>query len=340
MIMDGWSPGHLQEIEPYDFEKLLAQLFRKMGYIVEETQLSHDRGIDLIVRIEHFGLSHRWIVQAKRYTEPVGVKAVREYSSLRYRDGVDGVIIATTSDFTREAHEEAAGHNVKLIDGNMLAEMLNHYLPVETKGTLHTESSDEDIRDPGASTILRKGEEVLAKEPVNLGKERLTLVITNKNLFFKKKSNGFLSGKEDFWLRIGFRDLVGMHVERRYLFLIAGQKKLTVYPFSAKGKDRIAGMVESLRPAYIRGEHLILSSRKNSSMTILTNKRLAQIDIGNGDMKEVILSKIVEIGLEGGFLKKDRLVITESSNGISKHRIEVDDIPKWKEVIEQQVRVS
>ena len=133
--MEKWSPGQLQQIEPYDFEKLLAQLFRKMGYAVEETQYSHDRGIDLIIRIVHFGLSHSWIVQAKRYTEPVGVKAVREYSSLRYRDRVDGVIIVATSSFTREGQDEAAEHNVKLIDGNLLVEMLNHYLPEENRGS-------------------------------------------------------------------------------------------------------------------------------------------------------------------------------------------------------------
>lgn len=337
--MDRWSPGQLQKIDPYEFEKLLAQLFRKMGYIVEETQLSHDRGIDLIIRIAHFGLSHTWIVQAKRYSEPVGVKAIREYSSLRYRDRVDGVIIATTSNFTREAQEEAVEHNVKLIDGNLLAEMLNHYLPDENTGITGGMSPDENLRD-GASTILRKGEEVLAREPVILGKERFTMVITNKNIFFKKESNGILSRKENVELRIQFKNFVGIHVERQYIFLIAGQKNLTVYPFSTKRREKIAEILENLRPEYVRGEHLIRSCRKNSSMTVLTNKRLAQIDIESGFMNDVMLSKIIEIELEGGFLKKDRLIVSDSSNGINKHFLEVDDILTWKEEIEQNVRVS
>lgn len=338
--MQNWSTGQLQEIDPYEFERLLAQLFRKMGYIVEETQFSHDRGIDLIIRISHFGLSHAWIVQAKRYTESVGVKAIREYSSLRYRDRVDGVIIATTSYFTREAQEEAAEHNVKLIDGNLLAEMLNHYLPEQRDNSPGTEYTDETIKDQTTSTILRRGEDILAKEPVNLGKERMMMVITNKNLFFKKESSGILSKKENVELRIPLKDLVGIHVERQYLFLIAGQKNLSVYPLSSKRKEKIAELLWNLRPEYVRGEHLIKSSRKNSSIIILTNKRLVQLDIENGAMTDVMLSKIVELEIEGGFLKKDRLLVSESSNGINKHCLEVDDIPGWKKEIEQNVRVN
>ncbi|WP_406655508.1 restriction endonuclease [Methanolobus sp. ZRKC2] len=338
--MERWSSGQLQDIDPFEFEKLLAQLFRKMGYIVEETQLSHDRGIDLIIKIAHFGLSHTWIVQAKRYRESVGVKAIREYSSLRYRDRVDGVIIATTSNFTREAQEEAAEHNVKLIDGNLLAEMLNHYLPGENESSQNTKTPDETIKDRETSTILRRGEEILAKEPVKLGKEKLIMVITNKNLFFKKESNAILSRKENVELSIRSKDLVGVHVEKQYLFLIAGQKNLTVYPLSAKRKEKIVEVLENLRPEYVRTEHLIVSSRKSSSMTILTNKRVVQMDIESGTMNDVMLSRIVEIELEGGFLKKGRLLISESSNGINKHYLEVDDIIKWKKEIEQIVKVS
>ncbi|TGC09724.1 restriction endonuclease [Methanolobus halotolerans] len=341
--MERWSPGQLQETDPYEFEKLLAQLFRKMEYIVEETKFSHDRGIDLLIRIEHFGLSHTWIVQAKRYTDPVGVKAVREYSSLRYRDHVDGVIIVTTSHFTREAQEEAAEHNVKLIDGNLLAEMLNHYLPEVSEGPQITQISEKESRSSSTSTVLRRGEDTLAAEPVNLGKERFTIMITNKNIFFKKENNGVLSRKENVELRIQVRDIIGIHVEKQHMFLIAGQKQLTVYPLSSKRKDRIAEILDNLRPEYVRGEHLIMSSRRNSSMTILTSKRLVQLDIESGVMNNIVLSKIVGIEIEGGFLKKDRLAISESSNGMNamkKHFLEVEDIPRWKEETEQMVRVS
>lgn len=338
--MQGWSVAQLLEMDPYEFEKLLAQLFRNMGYLVEETQLSRDRGIDLIIRIDHFGLSHTWIVQAKRYKDPVGVKAIREYSSLRQRDRVDGVIIVTTSHFTKEAQEEAAEHNVKLIDGNLLAEMLNHYLPPGNIGNQSVEIPDENDRKLESSTVLRVGEEIIARETVSLEKERFTMVISNKNIFFKKETSGLLSKKESVELRILLKDMVGIHVEKQHLFLIEGRKDLTVYPLSGKSKDRIAEILENLRPEYIRGEHLILSSRKSSSMTILTNKRLVELEIGGSIKNEILLSNIVEMEVEGGFLKRDRLMISESSTGMNKHYLEVHDIHRWKEEIEQNVRVN
>jgi restriction system protein len=338
--MEKWSPGQLQQIEPYEFEKLLAQLFRKMGYVVEETQYSHDRGIDLIIRIVHFGLSHSWIVQAKRYTEPVGVKAVREYSSLRYRDRVDGVIIVATSSFTREGQDEAAEHNVKLIDVNLLVEMLNHYLPEENRGLCTKEATESgDVRSNESFTIMRRGEELLAEEPVSLGKEKMVMVITSKNIFFKKES-GLISRKENIEQRIEMKDMAGVHADQQGLFLIAGQKRLKVYPLSVKRKDRILELLESLRPEYVRGEHLLKSARKNSTMTILTNKRLAQIGIDNGGMEDIPLSKIISVEADSGFFKKDRIIVSESSNGVEKHFFEVDNAQEWKAVIEQKVRAG
>jgi restriction system protein len=338
--MEKWSLWQLQQIEPYDFEKLLAQLFRKMGYAVEETQYSHDRGIDLIIKAVHFGLSHSWIVQAKRYTEPVGVKAVREYSSLRYRDRIDGVIIVATSSFTREGQDEAAEHNVKLIDGNLLVEMLNHYLPGENRGMHEAKAGESaDIQGQDASTIMRRGEKLLAEEPVSLGREKMIMVITNKNILFKKES-GLLLKKENIEQRIEMKDLTGVHADQQGLFLIAGQKRLAIYPVSARRRDRILELLESLRPEYVCGEHLLISSRKNSIMTILTNKRLAQISIEDGELEDIPLSKIIGVETGRGLFKKDSIVISESSNGMKKHSFEVDDAHKWKKAIEQKVRVT
>jgi len=338
--MEKWSLGQLQQIEPYDFEKLLAQLFSKMGYAVEETQYSHDRGIDLIIRIVHFGLSHSWIVQAKRYLEPVGVKAVREYSSLRYRDRVDGVIIVATSSFTREGQDEAAEHNVKLIDGNLLVEMLNHYMPGENRG-MHEAKAREgaDVQGQEASTIMRRGEKLLAEEPVSMGREKMIMVITNKNILFKKES-GLLLRKENIEQRIEMKDLAGVHADQQGLFLIAGHKRLILYPISARKRDRILELLESLRPEYMCGEHLLRSSRKNSIMTILTNKRLAQISIEDGELEDIPLSKIIGVEAERGLFKKDSIVVSESSNGMRKHSFEVDDAHEWKKAIEQKVRIT
>lgn len=83
-----------------------------------------------------------------------------------------------------------------------------------------------------------------------------------------------------------------------------------------------------------------MSSRNNSEMTILTNKRLVQIGIENGEMEDIPLSKIIGVEAGGGLFKKDRIMISESSNGVKKHSLEVDNALGWKKVIEQKVRVT
>lgn len=337
--MAGWTLENLLETEPQGFEVLLSELFSSMGYRAELTQYSRDRGIDILISIEKFGLSHTWIVQAKRYSAPVGVKEVREYSSLRDRDRVDGVIIVTTSSFTKEGMQEAAEHNVKLIDGNLLVGMLNHYVPdlnTEMHGTGNSNEEKHETSD--AAAILRRGEAVLASEVVRMDADKYTMVVTNKNIFFKSGTSGFLSRKEEINHRIEVKDLIGLHAEKQNIFLIAGQKKVRIYPFSAKRNDVVLDAFEQLQPIYVRGEHLVLSSRKNQVMTILTNKRLIQTDITDGTAETVAVRNIINVELEGGLFKKNRISVSESSNGVIKHSLEVDDASAWKAEIEHVVR--
>ncbi|WP_406660708.1 restriction endonuclease [Methanolobus sp. ZRKC3] len=338
--MNKWSPEILMELEPQDFENLLAHLFRKMEYIVEETQYSRDGGIDLIIRLEKFGLSHSWIVQAKRYSGPVGVKEVREYSSLKYRDRVDGVIIVTTSSFTKDGYEEAAKHNVKLIEGSLLVEMLNHYMP-EGESTFHVNRPAETKKDRNeADTILRKGEEKLLTENVSMGNERFTMSITNKNIFLKRETAGIFSRKEQVEHRIEIKDVIGLHPEQKTFFLISGKKTITVYSLSSKKMSRIMEVLESLRPEYVRGEYLVFSSRKSSLITILTNKRISRIDITSGNSNDISIKNIVGVEIDGSLFKKKSINVLESANGMKKHSMEVDDAPRWKREIEQMVRMT
>jgi restriction system protein len=335
--MAKWTVEHLLKTDPQDFEVLLSQLFSKMGYHTELTQYSRDKGIDLVIRIENFGLVHTWNVQAKRYSNPVGVKDIREYSSIRYRDHVDGVIIVTSSSFTKEAIKEAEQHNLKLINGYLLVEMLNYYALNLTPATGNIDEDKHENQDTAA--ILKRGEGIMASEIVRMRGEKYTFVITNKNIFFKSGISGFLSRKEEIHHRIDLKDLIGLHVEKQNLFLITGQKKILIYPFSAKRNDVVLEAFEQLRPIYMRGEHLILSSRKNSVMNILTNKRLIQIDITDGTTKTVAVKNIINVELEGGLFKKNRIFVSESSNGVMKHSLGVDDASVWKAEIENIVRV-
>jgi restriction system protein len=338
--MAKWTVEHLLETDPQDFEVLLSKLFSKMGYHTELTQYSRDKGIDLVIRIENFGLIHTWNVQAKRYTDPVGVKDIREYSSIRYRDHVDGVIIVTSSSFTKEAIQEAAQHNLKLIDGYLLVEMLNYYLPDECSNSDLQYGNDTSRKqeENNGGAILKRGEQVLASETVMLGNEKFTLTITNKNIFLQRTSSGLFSKRSDIEERIELKGLLGMHSESGRMILVTGNKKLKLYPLSSRKLQVIEEILESMRPEYVRGEHLILSSRNGANLTLLTNKRLIVLDTAGTAELEIPNKKIVGVELKGGFLKKEQLIISEDSSNMKKHILMVENPAEWKDMIGQCVR--
>ena len=338
--MSEWSLEYLLKTYPNDFENLIAYLFRQMGYEADVTQQSRDGGIDIELRLEHFGLSHRWLLQAKRYSEAVGVKEIREYSSLRYRDNVDGVIIVTTSGFTRDAQEEASQHNVKLIGGALLVEMLNHYCPnmqvQEEKGIEH-ESVLSNAKLDGA--VLKNGEIILATESAFIGQRRIMMVITNKNIFFKNETGGILTRKSEIFRRITLNDIIGVHEESKHIFLITGPKDIDILRIQTKKSDNLLNFIKRLKADYMRGEYLLRSGREGSGFLILTNKRLFMTDLRDKTEKEFMIKNIIgsEI-VRKGLFKMPKIAVLESADGIRKHEIEVDDAQAWQKAIEDAVR--
>ncbi len=180
-----WALDTLRRMDPYDFELLIGDLFEAMGYATMVTPRSRDFGVDILIKFDHFGLSHSWIVQAKKYDGNVGVREIREYGSLKMRDRVDGVIIVTTGNFTKDALEEAEQYNVKLINGDILVGMMNRYLerPSPVK---------EEKVEASGDLLLLENEDVILREPVFINGDKFEFILTNKNIFIKKS---FFSAK-------------------------------------------------------------------------------------------------------------------------------------------------
>jgi HJR/Mrr/RecB family endonuclease len=57
-----------------EFEQFMADLLRQKGYQVEETPLSGDQGVDLVLPDLD---GKRVVIQLKRWTGPVGNKAIQ-----------------------------------------------------------------------------------------------------------------------------------------------------------------------------------------------------------------------------------------------------------------------
>jgi hypothetical protein len=118
--------SQLREIDGYNFEHLIADLWEQRGWETTVTTKSNDRGIDVIAE-KSSPFSQKHLVQAKKYSagNKIGGPAIQQYSSLRYQENdVDAVVIVTTSSFTSQARQRADELNVKLIDGDDLCDLI------------------------------------------------------------------------------------------------------------------------------------------------------------------------------------------------------------------------
>lgn len=119
----------LQQMDPYEFEHFVADIWERMGWETEVSSASADKGVDIIVRKSR-PYDQLVLIQAKRYgpNSTVGSPDVQQYASLRQQyDGVDKVLIVTTNGYSRQAREIAEDLNVKLIDGDGLVELIEEY---------------------------------------------------------------------------------------------------------------------------------------------------------------------------------------------------------------------
>lgn len=118
--------SQLRQIDEYEFEHLVADVWEQQGWQTTVTSGSNDRGIDVIAK-KNSPFRQKHLIQAKRYSagNKIGSPDIQQYSSLRQQeDDVDAVVVVTTSSFTPEAERTAQDLNVKLIDGEELRNII------------------------------------------------------------------------------------------------------------------------------------------------------------------------------------------------------------------------
>lgn len=113
-------------MDEYDFEYFVADIWGRVGWDCEVSQASADAGID-VVATKSNPYNRKELIQAKRYgpNTTVGGRDIREYASLKQQESnVDSVAVVTTNSFTRQANDVAEKMNVKLVNGDDLASMV------------------------------------------------------------------------------------------------------------------------------------------------------------------------------------------------------------------------
>lgn len=127
-IDSAWRPSDLLTLKPVQFEKILGLMYSQMGYNIQVTQQSGDRGVDVIASDGQNTLA----IQAKRYnpsgTGNVSGPEVRNAIGATVQKGADICVVATSSGFSEDAVRAAKETNlikVELLTGQDIASKLS-----------------------------------------------------------------------------------------------------------------------------------------------------------------------------------------------------------------------
>lgn len=118
------SATNLMDLNPYEFEHLVANLFRQMGLESKLTRSSRDGGVDCVAYDARPVLGGKVVIQAKRYRHTVGVSAVRDLFGTMMNEGANKGILVTTSGYGPDAFDFAKDKPIELIDGGGLLFLL------------------------------------------------------------------------------------------------------------------------------------------------------------------------------------------------------------------------
>jgi len=136
-----------------DFEHLVRELFEKEfkagGGEVKVTQSSRDGGVDAIAFDPDPIRGGKIVIQAKRYTNTVGVSAVRDLYGTVVNEGAIKGILVTTADYGADAYQFAKDKPITLLNGSNLLHLLEK----------HGHHAKIDLREAKRILIDQKNEE-------------------------------------------------------------------------------------------------------------------------------------------------------------------------------------
>jgi restriction system protein len=98
-----------------------------MGLETRQTQASRDGGVDCVAYDTRPILGGKVVIQAKRYSNTVGVSAVRDLYGTMMNEGATKGILVTTSGYGKDAFNFAKDKPIELIDGGGLLYLLENY---------------------------------------------------------------------------------------------------------------------------------------------------------------------------------------------------------------------
>lgn len=131
-LSEAWvsNAGAYLEMSPQQFETAIANLFRRLGYDVEQTPISCDGGKDAILR----AADGKYLLECKCYgpAQSVGRRDLQILFAAMHAEQAVGGFCVTTGRFTRTAKDYAKSVNIALYDRARLPFLVNEAHPVST----------------------------------------------------------------------------------------------------------------------------------------------------------------------------------------------------------------
>jgi restriction system protein len=144
---------NLAAMDWLDFENLIREIFEKEfrsnGGEVKITRASRDGGVDAIAFDPDPIRGGKIVIQAKRYTNTVGVSAVRDLFGTVHNEGATKGILVTTSIYGPDAYEFAKGKPLTLLNGSELLYLLQKHGHKARIDLAEAKRLEAERREPG-----------------------------------------------------------------------------------------------------------------------------------------------------------------------------------------------
>lgn len=121
------SANELLNLTPNEFEEVVADLFRKLGYNVIQTSYSNDGGKDAIA----WKSGKKYLIECKRYdrSKKIGRPMLQKFHAAMIEENAHKGFFVTTAFFTTTAYEYARKFKIELIHGNKLVDLMRQAFP-------------------------------------------------------------------------------------------------------------------------------------------------------------------------------------------------------------------
>ncbi|HEY8064714.1 MAG TPA: restriction endonuclease [Methylosinus sp.] len=112
-------PQYSEAMSPEDYEHFCAALLREARWSARVTRLSGDQGVDVVAEKR----GRRIVVQCKKYSKPVGNRAVQEIVAAIAHEAAERGIVVAAKGYTASAVQLAASNEVLLLHHSELTKI-------------------------------------------------------------------------------------------------------------------------------------------------------------------------------------------------------------------------